>query len=161
PRVPSVRLASLRRMPSASTIEIPLLYPAGENGSPSSHDARAAALNRFLRDTRAEPGVRSAEVIHGADQALLRAQVDHRLTSVAWLGRLARRAGLGFRERWARVVLGVQGMVSRQSEEAIEAGLAGLPNVRASASYTAGAVRIEFDRASCQLPDIALRLGRM
>lgn len=144
----------------ARRLEIPLLIPEGP-GAPSTHDERRRVFDHFLRHLRAEPGVREPEIVSRDDQAALIISVDERLASLASLERLTRHCGLGFRQRWATVVLGVQGMVSPQSEDAIEAALAGLPHVRASASYTSGTVRVEFDRASCQLPEIALRLGRL
>lgn len=146
--------------PGPRRLEIPLLI--GERpGAPSTPADRRRTFDHFVKHLRAEPGVRDATIEFRDDQAALIVHVDERLASVASLERLARHCGLGFRQRWATLVLGVQGMVSPQSEDAIEAALAGLPHVRASASYASGTVRIEFDRATCQLPEIALRLGRL
>ncbi len=135
--------------------EIPLLI------SPEGADARASRVEHFLSHLRGEPGVHLAEVTEHEGQPLLRAEVDPKAVSAGTIERWARHSGLTIRERWAQVVLGVDGMVSRASEGAIESALEGLPNVRVSASFPSRTVRIEFDRTRCQLAEIAMRLSRM
>jgi Cd2+/Zn2+-exporting ATPase len=61
----------------------------------------------------------------------------------------------------ATVLLGIDGMISPRSEQAIEAALAKLPGVVASASFAARTLRVEFDRNRCALPEIARRLDQL
>lgn len=129
--------------------------------SPGGEGDRAARIEHLLTHLRGESGVTRAEVVEEAGQPVLRAEVDPKAVSIDTVERWARHAGLTIRERWAQVVLGVDGMVSAASEKAIESALEGLPNVRASASYASRTVRIEFDRTRCQLAEIALRLSRL
>ncbi len=129
--------------------------------SPEGEEDRASRFEHLLSHLRGEAGVARAEVVEQDGQPVLRAEVDPRSVSIDTVERWARHAGLTIRERWAQVVLGVDGMVSAASEKAIESALANLPNVRASASYASRTVRIEFDRTRCQLAEIALRLSRL
>lgn len=135
-------------------VEIPLLAP----DDPVERDRRVA---HFLRHVRDEAGVRDAHIDDSADQPVLRAVIDKATTPLATIERLARHAGLDVRERWGVVILGVDGMVSAQSAQAIEAALAGVPGVRAAASFPSRSLRVEFDRSRCQLPEIVLRLDRL
>ncbi|MBL0921404.1 MAG: heavy metal translocating P-type ATPase [Phycisphaerales bacterium] len=143
---------------SAATIDVPLLLPA-------EAPAREQALRHFLRHVREEAGVRAAEVrdtpLNGAPQPTLHVTLNPRTTPLEALHRIARHSGIEFRERWGSVLWRVEGMVSPKSEEAIEAALADLANVHASASFASKTVRIEFDRQSCALPEVAMRLARL
>src|SRR5206468_7443003 len=58
----------------------------------------------------------------------------------------------------ATVLLGIDGMVSPRNEHAIEASLAKLPGVKASASFASRSLRVEFDRTRCAMPEIVRRL---
>src|SRR5438270_10426012 len=58
----------------------------------------------------------------------------------------------------ASVVLGVDGMISPRYEHIVEAALAKLPGVLASASFASRSLRVEFDRNQCALPEIVRRL---
>ncbi len=64
-------------------------------------------------------------------------------------------------ENRARVVLGVEGMVSQRSERLVESVLARLPGVTARASFAAASLSVEFDRSRCALPEIARRLDEL
>src|SRR5437870_9018935 len=61
----------------------------------------------------------------------------------------------------AQVLLGVDGMVSPRNEHAIEASLAKLPGVKASASFASRSLRVEFDRNQCAMPEIVRRLDQL
>jgi Cd2+/Zn2+-exporting ATPase len=142
--------------PSASTtaVETPLLLP---------EDAAEASrrLEHFLRHARQTPGVHSVEVDWEGKQPKLRVELDERSASLEDLSRWAEHAGIGLRERWGCVMLAVEGMASAQSAKAIEAALSTLPGVHASASFPSCTLRVEFDRAECQLADVALRLDKL
>lgn len=133
-------------------IETPLLLPADPV-------ERARRLEHFLRHARHTPGVHGVEVVGGDENPRLRIDLDSQSVSFDAITRWAEHAGIGLRERWGSVVLAVEGMASKQSEQAIEGALAAIPGVRASASFPSRTVRIEFDRARCQLADVALRLS--
>lgn len=135
--------------------EIPMLVSPGGEGD------RASRVEHLLTHLRGEAGVARAEVAEVDGQPVLRAEVDPRAVSIETIERWARHAGLTVRDRWAQVVLGVDGMISSASERVIESAMEGLPNVRASASYASRTVRIEFDRTRCQLAEIAPRLSRL
>ncbi len=149
-------------MPPAVSLDLPLDVPPGATDAESR-------LAHFLSHVRREPGVRRAEIIpqsgvEGAPTRTLRATFDRRALPLASLDRIARHAGVslpGFQARWAQVVLRVDGMVSPQSEDAIEAAIQDLPGVLGAASYPSRTLRLEFDRQQCQLPEIAVRLGRL
>ena len=61
----------------------------------------------------------------------------------------------------AQVVLGVEGLSSTGTERAVEATLARLPGVTAVVSLETQTIRIEFDRATCALPEIVRRLDAL
>jgi Zn2+/Cd2+-exporting ATPase len=61
----------------------------------------------------------------------------------------------------ATVLLGVDGMVSPRNEHAIEAALAKLPGVKASASFASRSLHVDFDRNQCAMPEIVRRLDQL
>src|SRR5438874_5224521 len=71
---------------------------------------------------------------------------------------LTRSSDSPLRQARASVVLGVDGMVSPRYEHIVEAALAKLPGVLASASFASRSLRVEFDRSQCALPEIVRRL---
>ncbi len=139
---------------SITSVETPLLLP---------DDAAEASrrLEHFLRHARQTPGVRSVRVDRDGAQPRLFVELDERSASLEDLSRWAEHAGIGLRERWGCVMLAVEGMASAQSAKAIEAALSTLPGVHASASFPSCTLRVEFDRAECQLADVALRLDSL
>src|SRR4051812_13859303 len=64
-------------------------------------------------------------------------------------------------DKHAQLVLGIDGMVSPRSEQMIEAHLAKLPGVVASANFASRSLRVEFDRTRCAMPEIARRLDEL
>ena len=137
--------------PTESHIETPLLLP--------TDPVERARPSRAFPPSRAQtPGVaRSVEVVGSDDAPRLRIDLDTQSASFDAIARWAEHSGIGLRDRWASVVLAVEGMASRQTEQVIESALATIPGVRASASFPSRTVRIEFDRTRCQLADVALR----
>jgi Cd2+/Zn2+-exporting ATPase len=110
------------------------------------------------------PGIRDIRLrceSEQSDAATLELDYDPRLVTLSEIDQQAHRAGLCLSPTRAQVVLGVEGMVSPRSEQAIEAALGQLPGVVASASFPSRSVRIEFDRQVCALPEIALRLHNL
>ena len=61
----------------------------------------------------------------------------------------------------AKLVLAVEGMLSPGTERAVEATLAKLPGVSASASFDSQTVQVEFDRSRCAIPEIVRRLDAL
>jgi len=55
----------------------------------------------------------------------------------------------------------VDGMVSPRNERAIEVALAKLPGVKAYASFATQSLKVEFDRRSCAMPEIARQLDKL
>src|SRR6185436_14272572 len=86
---------------------------------------------------------------------------DPRLIPLNALDAEIHRAGGFCQHQRAQVVLGVDGMVSPRFEHVIEAALAKLPGVHASASFASRSLRVEFDRAQCALPEIVRRLDEL
>lgn len=124
--------------------------------------ARREECGRCVRDRLlATAGVRNvsftpAESDPGA--ATVRLEYDPRLVPLHELDAELRRAGVCCKSLRASVVLGVDGMISARSEGAIEAALAKLPGVVASANFASRSLRVEFDRTQCALPEIVRRL---
>ena len=106
------------------------------------------------------PGVRGV-ALHcapGASQATVELDYDPRLITLGQIESEMARAGACLTKERAAVVLGIDGMVSPRSEQAIEAALGRLPGVVASASFASRSLRVEFDRRQCALPEIVRRL---
>ena len=61
----------------------------------------------------------------------------------------------------AKLILAVEGMLSPGTERAVETTLAKLPGVSAKASFDSQTVQVEFDRASCAIPEIVRRLDAL
>ena len=61
----------------------------------------------------------------------------------------------------ARLILGIDGMVSSRSEHEIESTLNRLSGVVAMASFPTRSLTLEFDRRACALPEIVLRLDNL
>ncbi len=59
------------------------------------------------------------------------------------------------------LLLYVDGMVSPRNEHAIESALAKLPGVKAYASFAARTLKVEFDRRTCALPEVARQLDKL
>ncbi|MEA2710236.1 MAG: Zn2+/Cd2+-exporting ATPase, partial [Phycisphaerales bacterium] len=95
------------------------------------------------------------------NQATLQLEYDPRLVPLHEIDAELRRAGVCCQSQRASVVLGIDGMASSRSERAIEAALAKLPGVVASASFASRSLRVEFDRTQCALPEIARRLDAL
>lgn len=139
-------------------LDIPLLAPADPR-------LRDICLQHFLRHVLDESGVRKAELrtetADGEGQPTLHVELNPKTTPLAALHRIARHCGVEFRERWGTVVWRVEGMVSAQSALTIEAALSDMTNVHASASFPSRTLRVEFDRLSCALPEVVMRLSRL
>ena len=61
----------------------------------------------------------------------------------------------------AKLVLGVEGMLSTGAEQAVEKTLAKLPGVSAKSSFDSQTVHVEFDRTACAIPEIVRRLDAL
>lgn len=59
------------------------------------------------------------------------------------------------------LLLYVDGMVSPRNEHAIESALSKLPGVKAIASFASHSLKVEFDRRTCALPEIARQLDKL
>jgi Cd2+/Zn2+-exporting ATPase len=101
------------------------------------------------------------ECNNGDGQASIELRYDPRLISLNELNAEVRRAGACISPNRASLVLGIDGMVSPRTEQAIEAHLAKLPGVVASANFASRSVRVEFDRSQCAMPEIARRLDEL
>jgi Cd2+/Zn2+-exporting ATPase len=84
---------------------------------------------------------------------------DPRLMPLQELDAELRRAGLECRAKRATALLGIEGMASPRSEPLIEASLAKLPGVVASASFAGRSLRVEFDPSRCALGEIVRHLA--
>lgn len=93
--------------------------------------------------------------------AMLELDYDPRLVTLGELENEMKRIGVCRLADRAEMVLGIDGMVSPKSEQAIEAALSRLPGVVASASFASKSLRIEFDRTQCALPEIVRRLDEI
>jgi Zn2+/Cd2+-exporting ATPase len=130
--------------------------------------AERERCGQCLRDRlKLTPGVRrvqldSAPAAGGGGESgnsTLTLDYDPRLIPLSALeAEIERGGGLCQRQQRAQVVLGVEGMVSPRFEHVIEAALAKLPGVVASASFASKSLRVEFDRTRCALPEIVRRL---
>ncbi len=126
---------------------------------PDEPDQRTAC-GRCLRERLGRmPGIRHIELECSADeQAVVHLDYDPRLLPLSQLDAQVRQAAVCLRPQRTQIVMGVDGMVSPRSEQQIESALAKLPGVVASASFASRSLRIEFDRRTCALADIATRL---
>ena len=127
--------------------------------------SRRELCGRCVQESLASrPGIRDIRLrceSEESEAATLELDYDPRLLTLSEIDHQAHRAGLCLSPMRAQVVLNVEGMISPRSEQAVEAALARLPGVVASASFPSRSVRIEFDRQSCALPEIAMRLNRL
>ena len=124
--------------------------------------AERMRCGRCLRERLlATPGVRNVDLHcaeEGRDQSTLTLDYDPRVIPLTSLDAEIHRAGGCCQAQRASVVLGVDGMISPRYEHVIEAALAKLPGVDASASFASRSLRVEFDRSTCALPEIVRRL---
>src|SRR4051812_44920306 len=111
----------------------------------------------------ATPGVRRVTLNHEGDGAAATLELDYdpRLMPLNELQSELTRAGMCCQSDRASVVLGIDGMASPRQEKTIEAALAKLPAVVASASFASKSLGVEFDRSRCALPEIARRLDEI
>lgn len=107
------------------------------------------------------PGIRSITVYPSGDKARLELDYDADLLTLAEVERDVLRQGECLAPEWGHAVLPIEGMVSTQSEQLIEAALRRLPGLTATASFASQLVRIEFDPRRCQVPDVVRVLGRL
>ncbi|CAN5497468.1 heavy metal translocating P-type ATPase [soil metagenome] len=109
------------------------------------------------------PGIRSVslECQPGDELANVVLHYDPRLITLGELDAEVKHAGACLSKDRAQVVLGIKGMISTRSEQTIESALSKMPGVVASASFASRSLRVEFDRRSCQLPEIARRLDEL
>ena len=109
------------------------------------------------------PGVRALELkcAPGEELATVELDYDPRLITLSEIDAEMHRAGACLSPDRAVVVLGVNGMVSPRNEQVIEAALARMPGVVASASFASRSLRVEFDRKTCALPEIVRRLDEL
>jgi Cd2+/Zn2+-exporting ATPase len=135
----------------------------GIGKSPLEH-CRQCVNDRFQR----KAGIRSIALNPAAEPrgegtlpVSLELEYDPRLITLADIEGELRRTGMCLTPDRAQMVLGIDGMVSPRSEQAIEAALARMPGVVASANFASRSLRIEFDRRQCALPEIARRLDRL
>jgi Cd2+/Zn2+-exporting ATPase len=126
--------------------------------------AKQEQCGRCLRDRLlVTPGVRKVTLTSGSngDGATLELDYDPTLMPLNELDAELRRAGVCCQAQRAQVVLGIDRMASPRSEQVIEAALAKLPGVVASASFASKSLRVEFDRNQCALPEIVRRLDEI
>lgn len=135
----------------ASTVEIPLVLPEDDQ-------RRGQCLDCVERRLRGRPGIRRVEVT--ADHRVL-LDYDPKLVTLAALEREVRNAAGCLDPNLAHIVMHMEGIHSVDSERAIERALFGLPGLTASASYSSGTLRLEFDRRQCPLPEIVRRLDKI
>jgi Cd2+/Zn2+-exporting ATPase len=109
------------------------------------------------------PGIRSIalECKPGDEVANVVLHYDPRLITLGEIDAEVKHAGACLSQDRATVVLGINGMISPRSEQVIESALAKMPGVVASANFASRTLRVEFDRRSCQLPEIARRLDQI
>ena len=140
------------------TLTLPTLCPP----EPNHREQCAACLRERLLAT---PGVRHVDLKPGpngdASTATLELDYDPRLVPLHELDAELRRAGVCCQSQRASVLLGIEGMVSPRTEQLIEASLAKLPGVVASASFAGHSLRVEFDRTQCALGEIVRRLDAL
>lgn len=130
---------------------------------PDDVDHRAACAKCLNERLLVTPGIRSVslECKPGDDFANVVLHYDPRLITLGELEAEVKHAGACLSKDRAQVVLGIKGMISPRSEQTIESALAKMPGVVASASFASRSLRVEFDRRSCQLPEIARRLDEL
>jgi len=109
------------------------------------------------------PGIRRVQLVSAPEGGCATVELDYdpRLLSLSQLEHELREAGVCLTSQRAQVLLGIDGMVSPRTEQAIEAALARLPGVVASASFASRSLRVEFDRGQCALPEIVRRLDQL
>jgi Zn2+/Cd2+-exporting ATPase len=107
------------------------------------------------------PGILEVRQTKADGVEALEVRYDPAIVTMAALEREVESAKGCLDPHQAHVMLRLTGMHSVEAERRIERELFGLPSVRTSASYSAGTVRLEFDRRSCPLPEIVRRLDRM
>jgi Cd2+/Zn2+-exporting ATPase len=147
---------------SIRTITIPAT--CNRVGEAPLERCRQCISERFER----RAGIRSVALNPGTEAPVdghlpvsLELEYDPRLITLADIEGELRGSGMCLTPDRAQMVLGIEGMVSPRSEQAIEAALARLPGVVASANFASRSLRIEFDRRQCALPEIARRLDRL
>lgn len=138
------------------TLDIPVRCP----GTDHVRSRCVECLRERLMRSR---GLRQVEIdLHPDEQrATLRLDYDAKLLPLSHLEAQVRHAGLCLADHRAEVVIGLDGMVSPRSEQQVEAALAKLPGVIASASYVSRSLRVEFDRRQCAMTEIARRLDEL
>lgn len=149
-----------------TVVEIPI---SGEHGDRPSAQCAQCLRQRLLY----RPGIHCVEINETADSAQgeessasrrpIQIAIEYDDQLLAWpeiQRELRRDVGCMLPDK-GHAVLPVDGMVSPQSEQLIEAALNRLPGVRATASYASGLVRVEFDSSRCVVPDLIPHLTRL
>lgn len=138
----------------ATLASIPVTLPEGEGRS-----GQCVACIRQRLEGR--PGIQSVVLEEAGGVTVLRLEYDPKLVTLAGLEREVTNARGCLDANHAHILLRIEGMQSVEAERAIERSLFGLPGVSANASYSAGTLRLEFDRTKCPLPEIVRRLDRL
>jgi len=130
---------------------------------PAEKSARQRFENELIRRLLAIDGIRevSLDYPEGQTAPVLDLEYDARLITMLELDAELQRIGATPSGNRAQVLLGIEGMVSPLSEEAIESALSRLPGVAASASFASRSLRVDFDRNRCALPEIVRRLDEL
>jgi len=137
-----------------ASIEIPITCREGPE--------RCAACAECVRERLLKrPGIRGVSITQNDGEARITLEYETEMLAISELEREIRAGGGCFAPEWGQAILPVDGMVSPQAEQIIEAALNRLPGVMATASYAAQLVRVEFDRRRCPVPEIISALGRI
>lgn len=140
----------------ARTIQFPLTLPADTR-------ERQACTHRLEDSLRQHHGIESIAIKHPADtqSTILELAYNPATLSLSQLRSTITRAGAQWHTQIAQLLLPIEGLVSPRRESVVEAALNRLPGVSAVASFATQTIRVEFDRASCSLPDIVRQLDRL
>ncbi|MCE9590666.1 MAG: heavy metal translocating P-type ATPase [Planctomycetes bacterium] len=142
------------------TFRFPLRFPV----DPAR---RALCARRIGEQLASRPGIAAVRVVEtgshpGPSHAdVVELDYDPDLINLGQIEGLVGVAGGLLDESVARLVLQVSGLISPRQEHTVNAVLARLPGVHASASYGSQQVRVEFDRRACALPEIVRRLDHL
>ncbi len=137
-----------------TVIEVPISCPEGpQRCAECAECVRVRLVNR--------PGIRSVEIQPNGSEARITLDYDANVLTLSELERDVRSSGGCFSPDWGHAVIPVEGMVSTQSEQLIEAVLRRIPGVMATASYASRLVRVEFDRRRCAVPRIIEKLNEL
>ncbi|MCC7204701.1 MAG: cadmium-translocating P-type ATPase [Phycisphaeraceae bacterium] len=138
--------------------QVRLRFAVSDDPSPDAHVDCARCIEDRLTS---EPGVRHVRVERDENAMRVELEYDPELLPLSTIQGQLHCQGACLPPDLVHMTVPVEGLNSDRIANAVESSLNRLPGVAVVASYAAGTIRLEFDRRTCQLPQIVDRLRQL